>query len=153
MGVFTWTIRTFRNTFQKRDPNYEIGICDVNYVVFTWATNAFPITIWICALRVMFWSYYGNPRALSDPCAYAWLQLAFFKCTRTNNVPKQLCVHMDQNSGFLGGSWSKTPSFSRFKTRFKSLIWKSFLFTWAIFTLSNQEKAELRLETSYGTRF
>ena len=29
-------------------------------------------------------------------------------------------------SGFLGGSRSKTPFFSRFKTRSKSLIWNSF---------------------------
>ena len=56
-------------------------------------------------------------------------------------------------SGFLGGSRSKTPFFSRFKTRFKSLIWNSFLFTWAKIRLSNQEKAESRFETSFGTWF
>ena len=26
-----------------------------------------------------------SPRALIDPCAYAWLQRAFLKCTRTNH--------------------------------------------------------------------
>ena len=56
-------------------------------------------------------------------------------------------------SGFLGGSRSKTPFFSRFKTRSKSLISNSFLFTWAKIRLSNQEKAESRFETSFGTWF
>ena len=61
---------------------------------------------------------------------HAWLQRAFPKaCTRTNHVPKELCVHNVLESGFLRGSRSKTPPFSRFKTRFKSLIWKSFAFT------------------------
>ena len=43
--------------------------------------------------------------------------------------------------------------FSRFKTRFKSLIWNSFAFTWAKIRLSNQERAESRSETSFGTWF
>ena len=34
-------------------------------------------------------------------------------------------------SGFQGRSRSKTPFFLHFKTRFKSLIWNSFAFTWA----------------------
>ena len=42
-------------------------------------------------------------------------------------------------SGFLGGSRSKTPFFSRFK----SLIWNSFAFTWTKIRLSNQEKGRI----------
>ena len=61
---------------------------------FTWATNAFLITISICALRGNILLLLRSPRALIDPCAYAWLQRAFLKCTRTNHVPKEFCVHM-----------------------------------------------------------
>ena len=56
-------------------------------------------------------------------------------------------------SGFLGGSRSKMPFFSRFKTCFKSLIWNSFACTWANIRLSDQERAESRSETSFGTWF
>ena len=56
-------------------------------------------------------------------------------------------------SGFQGGSRSKTPFLSRFKTRFKSLIWNSFAITWAKIRLSNQERAESRFKTSFGTWF
>ena len=52
-------------------------------------------------------------------------------------------------SGFLRESRSKTPLFSRFK----SLIWNSFAFTRANIRLSNQESAESRSETSFGTWF
>ena len=54
-------------------------------------------------------------------------------------------------SGFLGRSRSKTSFFSRFKSRFKSLIWNSFAFTRAKIRLSNQERAESGSETSFGT--
>ena len=56
---------------------------------------------------------------LRSPCwlTHAWLQRAFPKCTRTNfHVPKELCIHMSSESGFLGGSRSKTPFISRFKS-------------------------------------
>ena len=36
---------------------------------------------------------------------------------------------------------------------FKSLLWNSFVFTWAKIRLSNQERAESRSETSFGTWF
>ena len=38
-------------------------------------------------------------------------------------------------------------------SHFKSLIWNSFAFTRAIIRLSNQERAESRSETSFGTWF
>ena len=34
---------------------------------------------------------------------------AFPKCTRTNHMPKELCVHKSSESGFLCRSWSITP--------------------------------------------
>ena len=43
--------------------------------------------------------------------------------------------------------------FSHFKTSFKSLIWNSFAFTRAKIRLSNQDRAESRSETSFGTWF
>ena len=52
-------------------------------------------------------------------------------------------------SGFLRGSRSKTPFFSRFK----SLIWKSFAFTKGKIRLSNQERAESRSKTAFGMWF
>ena len=47
---------------------------------FTCIVNAFPITIRICALRGNILLLRCSPRALIDPCAYAWLQRACFKC-------------------------------------------------------------------------
>ena len=44
---------------------------------FTCITNAFPITIRICALRGNILLLLRSPCALIDPCAYAWLQHAF----------------------------------------------------------------------------
>ena len=61
---------------------------------FTCIVNAFPITIRICALRGNVLLLLHSPHAQIDPYAYAWLQRAFLKCTRTNHVPKELCVHM-----------------------------------------------------------
>ena len=37
--------------------------------------------------------------------------VTFQKCTRTNHVPKEICVHKSSESGFLGRSRSKTPFF------------------------------------------
>ena len=50
--------------------------------------------------------------------------------THESRSERALHLHVVE-SGFLGRSRSKTPFFSRFKTRFKSLIWNSFAFTWA----------------------
>ena len=57
---------------------------------FTCIANAFPITIRICALRGNILLLLRSPRWLT----HAWLQRAFSNCTRTNHVPKELCVHM-----------------------------------------------------------
>ena len=84
---------------------------------FTCIVNAFPITIRICALR-------GNillqlsARWLTH--SRTWLQRSFFKCTHTNHVPKELCVHILE-SGFLPGLRSKTPFFFTFQNVFQEL--------------------------------
>ena len=61
---------------------------------FTCIANAFPITLGICALRGNILLLLRSPRGLIDPCAHAWLQRAFLKCTRMNHVLEELCVHM-----------------------------------------------------------
>ena len=103
---------------------------------FTSIANAFPITNRICALR-------GN--ILFRWLTHVWLQCAFPKCSRTNRVPKELCVHMSSESGFLRESRSKTSLFSRFK----SLIWKSFAFTKG----KIRKVSESRSATAFGTWF
>ena len=105
-----------------------------------------------CALRVIFCSYYAvRARWLTHALMYGFS--AHFKMhTHESRSETALRLH-GLESAFLCGSRFKTPFFSRFKTRFKSLIWNSFLFTWAKIRLSNQEKAESRFETSFGTWF
>ena len=71
--VFTWTRITFRKTFRNAIQNV-IGI-----VIWTRSHG----------LQTPFQSRWPM-RLCIDP----WLQRAFLKCTRTNHVPKQLCVHM-----------------------------------------------------------
>ena len=135
---------------------------------FTSIANAVPITNRICALRGNILFLLRSPRWLT----HSWLQHAFPKYTRTNHVSKELCVHMSSESGFLPGSWSETPIFSRFK----SLVWTSFAFTKGKIRLSNQERvksqgqervksqrvksgfqirkgSESRSETAFGTQF
>ena len=136
MAVFTWARITFRKTFRIAIQNV-IGIV----IWTTCIVNAFPITIRICALRGNILLLLRSPRGLIDPCAYAWLQRIFLKCTRTNHVPKE-ADHDPKHFFFL-----------RFKMRFKSLIWNSFAFTWAKIRFSNQDRAESRSETSFGTWF
>ena len=110
---------------------------------FTWATNAFPITIRICVLRVIFCSYYAvRARWLTHALkqrtfqkfqksfAFTWSRI---RLSRRITIQNAICL--------------------RFKTRFKRLIWNSFAFTWAKIRLSNQERAESRFETSFGTWF
>ena len=67
--------------------------------------------------------------------------------THESRSERALRTHVLE-SGFLRGSRSKTPLFSRFKMRFKSPIWNNFAFTWAKIWLSNQERAESRSEMS-----
>ena len=69
----------------------------------------------------------------------------FPKCTCTNHVPKELCIHMSSESGFLRESRSKLPLFSRFK----SLIWKSFAFTKGKIRLSNQEWVRITFRNGF----
>ena len=109
---------------------------------FTCIANAFPITNRICAL-------WGNILFLLRRLTHAWLQLAFPKCARMNHVPKELCVHTSSESGFLGGSRSKTP----FLGGFKSLIWKSFLFTKGKIRLSNQERVRITYRNGFWNVF
>ena len=122
---------------------FELHVC-----AFTCIANAFPITIRICSLR-------GNilfplQSALIDQCM-ASARISKM-CTHESRSERALRSHVLE-SGFLRRSRSKTPLFSCFKTRFKSLIWKSFAFTKGKIRLSNQERAESRSETSFGTRF
>ena len=87
-----------------------------------------------------------SPRALMRLCMAS---ARIFKMhTHESRSERALRSHVLE-SGFLGGSRSKTPLFSRFK----SLIWNSFAFTWAKIRLSNQERAESRSETSFGMWF
>ena len=117
--VFTKERITFRKTFQ-------IAIRFVSHVgswfelrAFTCIANAVPITNRICALRGNILFLLRSPRWLT----HAWLQCAFPKCTRTNHVPKELCVHIILESGFLRGSRSKTPFFFRVsKARFERAL-------------------------------
>ena len=139
MGLFTKEWITFRKTFR-------IAICFLiglwfELCAFTCIVNAVPITNRICALR-------GNILLLLHRLTHAcnaWLQRAFPKCACTNHVPKELCIHTFSESGFLGGSRSKTPFF----LHFKSLIWKSFAFTKGKIRLSNQERVWITFRNGF----
>ena len=87
---------------------------DLNYVRSQALQRPIPIMKRICALR-------GNVLFLLRRLTHAWLQRAFPKCTRTIHVPKELCVKSSEWSGFLGGSWSKTPLFAFQKPDLKEL--------------------------------
>ena len=83
----------------------------------------------------------------------AWLQHGFSARiskmhTHESHSERALRSHVLE-SGFLRESRSKMPFFSRFK----SLIWNSFVFTRAKIRVSNQERTESRSETSFGTWF
>ena len=143
----------FRTDVSDRDPKRDWDH-DLELRAFTCIANTFPITIRICALR-------GN--ILLDPTAQSaradWPMHFCMASARISKVhthesrsERALRSHVLE-SGFLGGSRSKRPLFSRFKMCFKSLIWNSFAFTWAKIRLSNQERAESRSETSFGTWF
>ena len=148
MGVFTWTRITFRKTFRNVIQNV--------IVIVIWTTCVYmgykrlsnhdqePRTASDILLLLR------SPRALIDPCALICMASArnFKMHTHESRSETALRLH-GLESGFLGGSRSKTPFFPRFKTRSKSLIWNSFWFTWAKIRLLNQEKAESRFETSF----
>ena len=98
-----------------RDPKRDWDR-DLNYIrAFTCIANAYPITIRICALRGNILLLLRSPRALIDPCAYAWPSAHIFKMhTHESHSERALRSHVLE-SGFLGGSPSKTPLFLRFK--------------------------------------
>ena len=155
LGVFTWTRITFRKTFRNVIQNV-IGIV-------IWTTCVY--TLVLHGLQTPFQSRSGTAHcewyfapttqsARADwPMRLCMASARIFKMhTHESRSETALRLH-GLESGFLGESRSKTPFFRVFKTRFKSLIWNSFAFTWAKIRLSNQEKAELRSETSFGTWF
>ena len=115
MAVFTRGRITFRKTFGSRSKTWLGSRFELR--VFTCLANAFPITIRICALRGNILLLLRSPRALIDPCAYAWLQRAFLM--HGSRSERALRSHVLE-SGFLGGSRSKTPFFSHFKSRSKA---------------------------------
>ena len=127
--------------------------CDFNYVrSHALHANAFPITIRVCALR-------GNilfPLRSLRWLTHAWLQHGF--SAHFQNAHAQITFR--KSFAFTCpriklSTWITIQNalFSRFKTRFKSLIWNSFAFTKAKIRLSNQERAESRSEMSFGTWF
>ena len=139
LGVFTWTRITFRKTFRNVIQSV-IGI-----VIWTTCTCVYMgyKTPFQSRSGTAHCGWYFAPTTQSarwlTHALYAWLQRAFFKMhTHESRSETALRLH-GLESGFLGGSRSKTPFFLRFKTRSKSLIWNSFLFTWAKIRLSNQE--------------
>ena len=85
---------------------------------FTCIANAVPITNKICALRGNILFLLCSPRWLT----HAWLQRAFAKCTRTNHVTKELCVHIPQNQAFQVDHDPKRHCFRISKAHFKSSI-------------------------------
>ena len=120
---------------------------------FTWATNAFPITNQELRTASDILLLLRQSARADWPMRLCMASARIFKMhTHESRSETALRLH-GLESGFLGESRSKTPFFSHFKTRFKSLIWNSFAFTWAKIRLSNQEKAESRFETSFGTWF
>ena len=148
MGVFTWTRITFRKTFRNVIQNV-IGI-----VIWTTCVLQTPFQSWSGTAHCEWYFAPTTQSARADwPMRLCMASARIFKMhTHESRSETALRLH-GLESGFLGGSRSKTPFFSRFKTRSKSLIWNSFLFTWAKIRLSNQEKAESRFETSFGTWF
>ena len=114
-GLFPKERFAFRKSFRNA-IRFLIG-----FVIWTtcvhkhYFVNAVPITNRICALRGNILFLLRSPRWLT----HAWLQRAFPNCTRTNHVPKELCVRMSSESSFLRGSRSKRPFFRVSKARFQ----------------------------------
>ena len=85
---------------------------------FTWATNAFPITIRICALRVIFCSYTQSARA-DWPMRLCMASARIFKMHTYESRSERALRSHGLESGFLGGSRSKTPFFFAFQNAFQ----------------------------------
>ena len=120
---------------------------------FTCIANAFPITIRICALRGNILFLLRSPRWLT----HAWLQYGFsahFQNAHARITFRKSFAFTCPRIRLSTRITIQNALFSRFKTRFKSLIsWNSFAFTWAKIRLSKQERAESRSETFFGTWF
>ena len=149
-AVFTWTRITFRKTFRNVIQNV-IGIViwttcvHMGYKCLSNHDQDLRTASDVLLLL-------RSPCTLIDPCAYVWLQRAFLKIhTHESRSETALRLH-GLESGFLGGSRSKTPFF-RISKRVSKAWFETALFTWAKIRLSNQEKAESRFETSFGTWF
>ena len=149
---------TFRKSFAFNVMSSKSGLNyanhDPNASVFAFQ-NAFR-KAWferaLCSQRVKSGKGHNILFLLRSPrwLTHAWLQRAFPNCTRTNHVPKELCVRMSSESSFLRGSRSKRPFFRVSKARFKSLIWKSFAFTkgkWSGF--QNQERVRITFRNGF----
>ena len=98
MAVFPWLESHSERRFRSRSKTWLGSWFELR--AFTCIANAFPITIRICTLRGNILLLLCSPRALIDPCAYAWLQRAFLKCTRTN--------HEKQNFFRVSKAWFET---------------------------------------------
>ena len=86
---------------------------------FTWATNALSNHDQELRTASDILLLLRSPRALIDPCAYVWLQRAFFKMhTHESRSETALRLH-GLESGFLGGSRCKTPIFFAFQNAFQ----------------------------------
>ena len=147
MAVFTWERITFWKTFQIAIQNV-IGI-----VIWTTCVHMHCKRLPNHDQDLRTARKYFAPTAQSvliDPC----MASARISKMHTHISRSERALHSHVlESGFLCESRSKMPLFSCFKTRFKSLIWNSFAFTRAKIRLSNQERAESRSETSFGTWF
>ena len=116
---------------------------------FTCIANAVPITNRICALRGHILFLLRILRWLT----HAWLQCAFPKCTRTNHVRKELCVHMSSESGFLCESRSKTPLFCISKCISKAWFERALRSQRVKSGFQIRKGSESRSETAFGTCF
>ena len=72
---------------------------------------------------------------ISKMCTVTWI-----------TFQKSFAFTSPQESGFLGGSRSKTP----LSSHFKSLIWKNFAFTKGKFRLLNRERVRITIQNGFG---
>ena len=97
---------------------------------FTCIVNAFPITIRICALRGNILFLLRSPRWLT----HTWLQHGFsahFQNAHARITFRKSFAFTCPRIRLSTRITIQNALFSRFKTRFKSLIWNSFAFTLA----------------------
>ena len=94
-----------------------------------------PLPDWVCDLNYVCSQALQPPSRSQTGSAHCKVIFCFYcadwpgmasahiskKCTRMNQVPKELCVHKSSESGFLGESQSKTPFFAFQKPDLKEL--------------------------------